>query len=210
LFQFTRNVGVQYYDVQVELVDHLASEIEAEMGADLTLSFDEALHRAYASFGPKGFKHIIRQKENAISLQFRKICWAENKLWFTPRFFSLFLAIGLAAYFLVTYVASSWRFYLIVAAFAVLALYQFAFVDLQKKEAVKKLLVIDFLEAKKWTSLLLDAFILYGSTEAKESLPVGLMVAGIVYFFVSRISTHRIHQQMTKQAEAEYPEAFTG
>jgi hypothetical protein len=39
LFSFCEKHFVQYYDVQVELVDHLANAIEAEMAANPKRSF---------------------------------------------------------------------------------------------------------------------------------------------------------------------------
>ena len=39
LHVFTRNAGVKYYDVQQELVDHLAANIEAQMDLILHLIF---------------------------------------------------------------------------------------------------------------------------------------------------------------------------
>ena len=73
LFIFTENKFVRWYDLQVELVDHLANKIEAEMEADPTLSFERALGNVYAGFGIFGFAEIVRERE--VSL--RK---ANNKL----------------------------------------------------------------------------------------------------------------------------------
>ena len=42
LFSFTEKKFVRWYDLQVELVDHLANKIEAEMAADSSLSFERA------------------------------------------------------------------------------------------------------------------------------------------------------------------------
>jgi hypothetical protein len=42
LFSFTEKKKVHWYDLQLELVDHLACRIEEEMEADTSLSFEAA------------------------------------------------------------------------------------------------------------------------------------------------------------------------
>ena len=44
LFSFTEKKFVRWYDLQAELVDHLANKIEAEMAADVSLTFERALN----------------------------------------------------------------------------------------------------------------------------------------------------------------------
>ena len=55
LFEFTKKKLVHWYDLQVELVDHLAARIEEEMQADQKLSFEQALEKVYKGFGLFGF-----------------------------------------------------------------------------------------------------------------------------------------------------------
>ena len=43
LYQFTRQHYVEYYDLQTELVDHLANAIEEQWQQNPKLSFEEAL-----------------------------------------------------------------------------------------------------------------------------------------------------------------------
>ena len=43
LFDFTQKHYVEFYDVQVELVDHLANAIEAQWSENPEISFEEAL-----------------------------------------------------------------------------------------------------------------------------------------------------------------------
>jgi hypothetical protein len=59
LFGFCKKHYVQYYDVQVELVDHLANAVEEAMHRDESLSFEEALDKVYAGFGYAGFAHVV-------------------------------------------------------------------------------------------------------------------------------------------------------
>jgi hypothetical protein len=79
LFDFTRKHFVEYYDVQVELVDHLASSIETEMEQNSSLSFDEALNKVFSGFGIFGFDGITQTKADAIAKQQRKL-WQQKFL----------------------------------------------------------------------------------------------------------------------------------
>ena len=65
LFAFTRKEYVHWYDLQVELVDHLASGIEEEMAADPRLDFQRALEKVYGRFGIFGFSEIVKEKTKA-------------------------------------------------------------------------------------------------------------------------------------------------
>lgn len=80
LFAFCRKHYVHYYDVQVELVDHLAEAIEEKMNINPKLSFDQALDQVYAGFGIKGFADIVATRIEMVSKKSRKLKW---KLFFS-------------------------------------------------------------------------------------------------------------------------------
>lgn len=80
LFAFCRRHYVQYYDVQVELVDHLVEAIEEKMSLNPTLSFEQALDQVYAGFGIKGFADIVATRMEMVSKKSRKQKW---KLFFS-------------------------------------------------------------------------------------------------------------------------------
>ena len=66
LFTFTKKHLVEHYDVQVELVDHLANAIEAQWAENPDISFEEALDKEYKSFGVFGFSGLVEQKQAAL------------------------------------------------------------------------------------------------------------------------------------------------
>ncbi len=82
LFNFVRSKYVRYYDLQVELVDHLASSIEEKMDRYPQIEFDQALKEVYASFGIFGFSKIVTKKENAIYRQSVRLWYREFLHWF--------------------------------------------------------------------------------------------------------------------------------
>ncbi len=66
IFDFTRQKYVKYYDVQIELVDHIAEEIQARRAQDPSLSFDDAMYQVYKSFGIFGFSKVQEEKVKQI------------------------------------------------------------------------------------------------------------------------------------------------
>ena len=83
LFIFTEKKFVRWYDLQVELVDHLANKIEAVMEADKALSFERALGNVYAGFGIFGFAEIVRERENTLRKANNKLLWNAVKAEFS-------------------------------------------------------------------------------------------------------------------------------
>lgn len=67
LFDFVKSKYVRYIDVQHELVDHLATDIEFKMGTDSALSFDEALNNVYSKFPISGFSNYVKKSESAMN-----------------------------------------------------------------------------------------------------------------------------------------------
>jgi hypothetical protein len=62
LFDFCQKRNVKEYEIQAELVDHLASSIETQLEQNASLSFFEALNTAVNDFGTNGFKEIVKIK----------------------------------------------------------------------------------------------------------------------------------------------------
>ncbi len=63
LYAFTRAHFVDYYDVQTELVDHLANGIEAQWAANPDLDFEQALDIEFKKFGVFGFLEVVEERE---------------------------------------------------------------------------------------------------------------------------------------------------
>ena len=88
LFEFTRKKYVKYDDVRFEIVDHLASDIEAQMNDNSDLSFKSALWNAYGKFPITGFGHFIDAKEKALSKYWRRKVFSVFLKYFTiPKIF---------------------------------------------------------------------------------------------------------------------------
>lgn len=97
LFTFTRTHFVEHYDLQTELVDHLANGIEQTQQVSPSLSFQEALQLEFKKFGVCGFNDVVEERRKAMAKRYRQIIWRFFKEWFQlPRILTtlaLFLSL---------------------------------------------------------------------------------------------------------------------
>ena len=101
LYTFTRQHYVEYYDLQTELVDHLAHNIEAIWEKNPKLSFNEARDLSFKSFGVFGFMNVVESRQKTMNKRYGKILWNFGKEWFTlPK---IMLTISLFLVFLLCF-----------------------------------------------------------------------------------------------------------
>ncbi len=114
LYLFTRQHYVEWYDLQTELVDHLANDIEHIMENNKDLSFEEAKKISFKKFGIFGFSDVIEQKQNALSkyywklvgkyfLQFLKLPKILLTLFLMAVSYSILTMLAEPKYFLITF-----------------------------------------------------------------------------------------------------------
>lgn len=75
LFHFCHQHYVYHYDVQIELVDHLASSIESQWEENSELSFEKALYNTFRKFGITGFSKMKTAKEKALRKKYNRLLW---------------------------------------------------------------------------------------------------------------------------------------
>lgn len=79
LYAFTIKHYVEYYDLQTELVDHLANAIETRWITQPNLSFEDALNAEFKKFGIFGFTELVERRQLAMHKRYRKIIWGYAK-----------------------------------------------------------------------------------------------------------------------------------
>lgn len=208
LFAFTRKKFVRGYDLQVELVDHLASNIEDEMSKDAKLTFDAALQKVYAGFGLFGFAHVVQQRTIALEKQhnklWRKIIWQ----YFTFPKVSLAVAIFLTAYSVAPILPASGRLGILLLLLLVCALISIRRSVIAKKELKYPLMLTQYTPYIPFSAGLVG----YLSTHAIESpSTIGIVIfafwiTGIIIF---QLAEHQILKQIHQKAKELYPEAFS-
>jgi len=83
LYKFTKQHYVYWYDLQSELVDHLANDIEQIWQEQPQLSFEEAKNKAFKKFGIFGFMDVVEKRQKALSKHYYKLFWKAFLQFFT-------------------------------------------------------------------------------------------------------------------------------
>ena len=83
LYKFTRQHYVYHYDVQSELVDHLANDIEEIWAENPKITFENARDKSFKKFGIFGFMDVIEAKQKQMNKRYWKILLRFAKEWFT-------------------------------------------------------------------------------------------------------------------------------
>lgn len=101
LHQFVRQHYVEFYDVELELVDHLAHDIEEQWRRDKGLPFESALDHAFKKFGIFGFTDVVdskidRLKGSYINMMLREVgtFFTIPKIVFSIALYLILFAIG--------------------------------------------------------------------------------------------------------------------
>ena len=99
LYKFTRQHYVEYYDVQTELVDHLANDIEQIWIEQPNLSFEQARDNSFKKFGVFGFMEVVEARQKALNKKYWKLVWVIFKQFFTIPQIAISSTIFLALFF---------------------------------------------------------------------------------------------------------------
>ncbi|MEO9570995.1 MAG: hypothetical protein ABJH82_10085 [Polaribacter sp.] len=100
LYNFTRKHYVEYYDVQTELVDHLANDIEQILEEKPKLTFEQARDKSFKKFGVFGFMTVVEQKQNQMTKKYFKTILSFAKEWFRLPKIILTILIAFAFYYI--------------------------------------------------------------------------------------------------------------
>lgn len=82
LYIFTRKHFVEHYDLQTELVDHLANAIEEQWKENPNIPFQEALQKEFKKFGVFGFMGVAEERQKALGKKYWELIWRFCKEWF--------------------------------------------------------------------------------------------------------------------------------
>ena len=101
LYLFTRQHFVEWYDLQTELVDHLANAIETQWQEFPNRTFEEALQIEFKKFGVFGFMDVVEKRQAALGKKYAKIIWSHFKNFFhLPQIIGTLSAVGILFYIL--------------------------------------------------------------------------------------------------------------
>lgn len=203
LFVFTEKKFVRYYDLQVELVDHLAGRIEDIINANKTIGFEDALQLVYKDFGIFGFAKIVQEKTEQLRKQNNKRLFREIKNLFRwPEFISS-AVLGLFIWTMISFMDKIILDILVVS----FMLISTALVILIRKKfrPNKKIMMTENMP----DHLGLFPFI-YQYIFLKELLPYNEYAYALFIFsaIIFQIACLRIGKKMRQEAKTNYPAAF--
>ncbi|MGV9002514.1 hypothetical protein [Flavobacterium sp.] len=168
LYVFTRQHYVEYYDLQTELVDHLANAIEEQWQENPKISFEEALQKEFKKFGIFGFMDVVEKRQAAMNKKYNKIVWNHFKTFFKlPQIIGTVAAVGI----LFLSLKNSSQATLIVSIFAIAIMVSFWVAisfSVWKKNKIAKV------EGKKW--LFNEIIFGYSSIAGLSYLPLQFLV----------------------------------
>ncbi len=183
LYTFTKQHYVEYYDLQTELVDHLANAIELEWESNPTLSFETLLNKEFKKFGVFGFMDVVEEKQKAMNKIYNKLVLGHFKTFFKlPQIIGTILSIFLVFKLLGSFAIS----HDIAAGIALLLLISF-WAGLIRMNKKRKQIAKD--NGKKW--LLNEIIYGYSSLAGMSYLPIQIFLhfennsSQIMLFFMS-------------------------
>ncbi len=219
LFVFCEKHSIRYYDVQVELVDHLANAIEEKMEANKMLSFETALESVYADFGTMGFATIISSRSKNLYRQYRNTRWKLFLSYFQwPK--AAMTACLLAAFLFIGKIFSGQILYYLVFVIFIFVVVFDMHVTVKAngviKKQRKKLMLTEISFERSWLIFSIGGFLsgIFRIEDLFDKNPVLLysgyvaFVVIAVLFFFSTISYRQVIKTTEEMARKQYPEAF--
>ncbi|PTM04203.1 MAG: hypothetical protein DA405_08135 [Bacteroidetes bacterium] len=84
IFKFCKKKDIEFVDLRMELVDHLASRVEAIWEEKPELSFRDAFHKVYKSFGIFGLSTLVDEHSKLVTKKYWRHTKEEFKHWLKP------------------------------------------------------------------------------------------------------------------------------
>ena len=146
LYIFTRQHYVEWYDLQTELVDHLANSIEEQLQENPKLSFETALNIEFKKFGIFGFMDVVDQRRIALKKKYNNLIWKHFKEFFTiPKIIVTLFMVFILDYFIQSYGMVLPLFLTLIAFLFIGISYMFIKNKIQFKKTGKKWLFKDII-----------------------------------------------------------------
>jgi K+-sensing histidine kinase KdpD len=205
LYEFVEKKRVLYYDLQLELVDHLGTSIEEEMKKHPELSFEVALQNIYKSFGIFGFAKIVQEKEQALLKANNQKWKVASKEFFTiPKVF-MTLCVFASAYYFSQFLEPVTRGVVVMIFWIVLTIVQAFHIFKMRQTRKKKLILTNYLPQSNFSFFFLLFMMFFGMSEIRTNLVFALW---ITVAFVVELAVIEVSRRIQQQAKILYPEAF--
>lgn len=205
LFTFTEKKYVRFYDLQVELVDHLAVSVEELMEQDASLTFESALQKVYSSFGIFGFAKVVQEKEHAVRKNAERLFWTEIKKFFRWPEITFVAFIAVMAWQLTINVSLDILFPILFCTWIGSSVYLIVLNKRTLKESKRKLLMLQFVPVINSGYVFPIEVILFSGIY-NAPLFCFLVIFGVLI----KVGAYRVFNRMRNEARISYPQAFAG
>ncbi len=211
LYVFCKKHYVHHYDIQIELVDHLAVAIEHKMCNNPQLSFEAALDEVYTGFGVKGFAEIVAEKTKAMETYCRRQRWELYKSFFTwPKAAIVVLLIAVLTFFKDIFNTYERKHFLTVLG-CLLVLIELGVLSWgawMVRKSVKKLLIIDVSSNTRLFSSLFAINLFFLTPNYLFGFSYYITEVVVILFFVWIFSFIDFTRKLDKTIRRNYPGAF--
>lgn len=205
---FIRKKGIEFYDLQEELVDHLASSAEERMSANQDLSLDEAIRLTHKEFGIFGFDDVLVERQKHLGNYYYRRLWHHFlHFWKPPQIFMTLLS-GIGAWYAVFRYDAGWA---IAGAFGILFLYWLALAirDHRERKDMPKLLFDGVARSVSFSLLfiplnLLNVFNVFDETMSTAAQWYVVLAFPITLVLV--LASRRVINESFREIEEHYPE----
>jgi hypothetical protein len=206
LFHFTKKKFVHFYDLQVELVDHLASSIEEEMKIDPALSFEHALQKVYNRFGIFGFAKVVQEKQSALVKHNRRIWWNAVGSFFTIPKIIISITVFLLALFVGRHIDPEVRGIVVLSTWFAFSFIETAQAIRTRRRCKKPLLLTQYTSIFSLSGFMVPYWFCMVNN---MNIPFETMFAVfMVIVVVFELAILQVNSTIRKKAIELYPEAF--
>ncbi|WP_405563753.1 hypothetical protein [Polaribacter sp. Asnod6-C07] len=215
LYKFTRKHYVEHYDVQTELVDHLANDIEQILEENPKLTFENARDKSFKKFGIFGFMDVVDAKQKQLSKKYYKVLFTIMKEWFSIPKIIITASIFMSFYLLMTLNINNTYLSILMLILAFIDVYLAQKLNNKAKSSFKengkKYLLEDMIyRVSAFSSILVFSNIFHLSSFLKhsESFYVKMFVCSLITFAIlySYIALIVIPKKAEELLQETYPE----
>lgn len=168
LYLFSRQHYVEYYDLQTELVDHLANAIETQWQENPALTFEEALNIEFKKFGIFGFMDVVEKRQEVLGKKYNGLVWQHFRDFFGIPKIVLTIAMTLLLFSILK--VTTYKEWIIIGFYLILMGFIFYEMIGNQKKRNKK----EQSKEKKW--LFEEIINRYGSFSGAIVLPFNLLL----------------------------------
>jgi hypothetical protein len=213
LYKFTRQHFVEHFDVQTELVDHLANDIEEIWKEKPTISFEQARDISFKKFGVFGFMDVVEARSKSLERKYFKLIWRVFKAFFTIPKLLITSAIFLLIFAAFKTFSTEIVFIAIGLAATPILIFKMFELNKERKKRLaisgKKWLLEDFVFNLGSFGLLFNIFIQFAIHAPQyESIAIKIIVSAILTTFIlfTYISLFVLPSKVDEILTKQYPE----